>query len=227
MLCVALPCTPFVRLFSLTFKYQNSVPEAQAFAVSPSLCPSISPTTMSLSRLDSTILDLEESTQDLDVFGELDLDPQSPKLANAVFGSARQRAFDKVKASSSRRDSPTLPWGNRSSRSNAKKQPAQEPQNEPVRRPDSPDINTILATTPRPRKISTSAARPGSHAPQAHTASPGTSRIGLPEDSKTSSFETLLELDSDLENEDGGSESDSSLDLHTPLPYVVPRMKHL
>lgn len=183
---------------------------------------------MSLSRLDSTILDLEESTQDLEVFGELDLDPQSPKLANAVFGSARQRAFDKVKAASSRRDSPTLPWGNRSSRSNAKKQPAQEPQNEPVRRPDSPDINAILATTPRPRKISTSAARPGSRPPQAHTASPGKSRIGgSPENSITSSFETLLELDSDLENGDGGSESDSSLDLHTPLPYAVSRMDPL
>ncbi len=174
-----------------------------------------------MSRLDSTILELEDSAQDLEVFGDFDLDPQSPKLANAVFGSARQRAFDKVKAASSRRDSPTLPWRNPSVRSSTKKSSGQEAQTEAVRRPDSPDINTILATTPRPRKSSTSAARPLSRPSHAQTSSPG--RLLKDEsldESLTSEFGTLVELDSDLENEDGGSESDSSLDIHTPLPYV-------
>ncbi|KAI0090201.1 hypothetical protein BDY19DRAFT_758309 [Irpex rosettiformis] len=174
-----------------------------------------------MSRLNSTILDLEESTQDLEGFAEFNLDPQSPKLANAVFGSARQRAFDKVKAASSRRDSPTLPWRNPSLRSSTKKEPTQEPQSVPVRRPDSPDIGTILATTPRPRKSSTST-RSSSRFSQTQTSPQAiSSKGGSHEDPLTSDFATLLEIDSDLENEDGGSESDSSLDIHTPLPHLM------
>lgn len=170
-----------------------------------------------MAKVDSTILDLEESAQDLEVFADFDLDPQSPKLANALFGSARQRVVDKVKTAASRRDSPTLPWRSTDSRSKSGQTSKDTgPARRPPLRSSSPDIQTILATTPRPRKNS-SAALPASRSSSYSSPSklsPKSSR----EDTLVSEFGSLLELDSDLENGDGGSESDSSLDIHTPLP---------
>lgn len=154
-----------------------------------------------------------------------DLHPTSPKLANAVFGVARQRTISKLK-SPSRRDSPTLPWRTSSQRStssalgnanNEKSRPAAPPQ-----RPDSPDIETILANTPRPRKSSTSLFSTPSRAPSSSSlqASPRLEENDdLLDDRSFASVSDYGNLLEDIDSEDGdGSETDSSIDIHTPLP---------
>lgn len=178
-----------------------------------------------MSKLNSTILDLEESARDLQDFADdFSLDAQSYSLANALFGSARQRTANKGKLPL-RRDSPTLPWRNPSLRSTRKEgvkaERAQPQATSRVGRPDSPDIQTILSKTPRPRK-SSSATFSGSISSLSSRSQSSSNLRKTPtasrDDESLISDSTLLELDSDFE--DGGSESDSSLDIHTPLPYV-------
>jgi len=109
---------------------------------------------------------------------------------------------------------------------------------EHIKRPDSPDVGTILANTPRPRRRSSAAFSPSAFrapsrnvsaagAPSSWKAKPG----GSVEDISFASDLGVLvgdaheelagsdeELQVEKELEDDGSESDSSIDLHTPLP---------
>ncbi|THH00085.1 hypothetical protein EW026_g2379 [Hermanssonia centrifuga] len=182
-----------------------------------------------MSKLDSAItLDIEDNEEVADIFSEFGLQPQSPKLAEALFGSARQRSLDKVKASSSRRDSPTLPWRNPSVRSTAREPKRADRPSDTTFPPrsNSPDIDAIIAKTPRPRRSSTSVLSTPSPASRSLTSlgvrnrSPrniGAKKDARDEPSLISDFGALLEADSDLED-DNGSETDSSLDIHTPLP---------
>ncbi|KZT03275.1 uncharacterized protein LAESUDRAFT_716287 [Laetiporus sulphureus 93-53] len=77
-----------------------------------------------------------------------------------------------------------------------------------VQRPSSPDVGTILANTPRPRRRSYAAAPTAFRTP--HRSSSG---VGCHNDLKEAGSDTERELD--------GSESDSSIDLHTPLPHLM------
>ncbi|TFY62532.1 hypothetical protein EVJ58_g3794 [Rhodofomes roseus] len=86
-----------------------------------------------------------------------------------------------------------------------------------VKRPDSPDLDTILANTPRPRRrtsvaISSSSVR----SPTNSVASPFGWRASGPDQDVTESDDDLRGLEGD-----DGSESDSSIDLHTPLPHLM------
>lgn len=175
-----------------------------------------------MSKLDSAILDLEASSQDLEAFTtDFSLDPQSPKLAGAVFGSARLRSLSKSK-DSSRRDSPTLPWQSSKSAASSTSGAVQATESRatpPIERPDSPDISVILAKTPRPRKSTSSLFSASSLSSQSRSSTKKTPKTPIDDESLISDFGTLLELESDFE--DGGSASDSSLDIHTPLPYVI------
>ena len=86
-----------------------------------------------------------------------------------------------------------------------------------VKRPDSPDLNTILATTPRPRRRSSAAFPPSSLRSRASSvASPFGWKVSEEGQDDTEQPESDPDLGA-LEDEDG-SESDSSIDLHTPLP---------
>lgn len=162
-------------------------------------------------------IDQDDSAQILDIVGDFSLDPQSPKLASAVFGSARKRSLRKLKEPS-RRDSPTLPWDmplrdSKKGGVQAKKLPEL-----PKTRPESPDIETILARTPRPRKKASPSTLPSprSQGSSSTKTSPKIGNTVLSEYSLSSIYSSLLDDDSD--REDGGSESDSSIDIHTPLP---------
>lgn len=102
-------------------------------------------------------------------------------------------------------------------------------------RATSPDITTIISRTPKPRRKasttfsqrSTSTSRaPSSTSTSGRTSSP----IGLPYDrssrattwEETDFIDDYGELERQLEGE--GTDSDSSLDLHTPLPHLM--VKH-
>ena len=184
--------------------------------------PSPSPTAgMANSDAIVSLEDTEVSAQILEMVSDFSLDPQSPKLANAVFGTVRKRSLSKLKEPS-RRDSPTLPWKNplRFSRRESGDGKSSLVVPEPLQpmRPDSPDIETILAKTPRPRRKAATSMFPSPRSPGA--TSPRLGQRPLPDSSLSSLsvYGSLFEDDSDPEG--GGSESDSSIDIHTPLPLV-------
>jgi hypothetical protein len=88
-------------------------------------------------------------------------------------------------------------------------------------RPRSPDVNSILARTPRPRRVSSSANlrnRSPVKAVRRRISEGGVLR-GVDDDSLLSGM-PALDSDSEHGQAAGGSDSDSSIDLHTPLPYV-------
>lgn len=86
-----------------------------------------------------------------------------------------------------------------------------------VKRSDSPDLNTILANTPRPRRRSSAAFPPASLRSRASSvASPFGWRVPGEDQDEAEQPDSDDDLRA-LEGEDG-SESDSSIDLHTPLP---------
>lgn len=102
-------------------------------------------------------------------------------------------------------------------------------------RATSPDITTIISRTPKPkRKASTTFSLHStstSRAPSSTSTSRGTSSpTGLPYDrssrattwEETDFIDDYGELERQLEGE--GTDSDSSLDLHTPLPHLM--VKH-
>lgn len=104
-------------------------------------------------------------------------------------------------------------------------------------RPPSPDIGTILATTPRPRRRSSAAFAPSSFRVRSRTSSvtsvPSSWQGNVDEAATSSPLGGLMddgglkEVDSDIDSQSGkelegdGSESDSSIDLHTPLPHLM------
>ncbi|KAJ3535990.1 hypothetical protein NM688_g6898 [Phlebia brevispora] len=161
-----------------------------------------------MSKVDSTVsLGPEESAEVLDVFNDIanDLHPSSPKLANALFGTARQRSISKLK-SPSRRDSPTLPWRTNSQRSMRE---------------------TILANTPKPRRSSSTFLSSPTRNPSTHSLDKSP-KFDDNEDiiddrsfASVSDYGNLLDdIDSGPEDDDG-SETDSSIDIHTPLPHLM------
>ncbi len=106
----------------------------------------------------------------------------------------------------------------------------------PTGRSVSPEITDIISRTPRPRRSASttfSARSTSTSRPPSSTRRRASSPIGLAYD-RSSTFTAAWEdsfiddygeLERQLEGE--GSDSDSSLDLHTPLPYVFCRLSDL
>ncbi|TFK84671.1 hypothetical protein K466DRAFT_217006 [Polyporus arcularius HHB13444] len=177
------------------------------------------------------------------------LSPTSPSMANAVFGSARPRRPSTPKSppaelsqSSQPRSQPQTPVrkdrplppipGPAQVRSPRTTRTGLPPRARPAQRPDSPDVETMIARTPRPRRKSSATFNP----PLARTRS--NSSMAVPSswkgaakskeednDSIISDYGALVEKEDESEDEKegngGGSESDSSIDIHTPLPHLM------
>lgn len=167
-----------------------------------------------MSNTDTMVsLDSEDSAQILEMVEDLSLETLSPIAPGAIFGSARKRSLSKAKEPS-RRDSQTLPWKNSMRYPNAGKYSVDVNSSSPPSQPsrsESPDIDTILAKTPRPRRTSSVGLF---LSPRSRNSRAG--QEGLPEQSLSSIYSSLFGDES--EGEGGGSESDSSIDIHTPLP---------
>ncbi|KAK0236240.1 hypothetical protein EDD85DRAFT_634790 [Armillaria nabsnona] len=102
-------------------------------------------------------------------------------------------------------------------------------------RATSPDITTIISRTPKPRRMASTTfslrSTSTSRAPSSTSTSRGTSSpTGLPYDrsSRATTWEETDFIDdygeSERQLEGEGTDSDSSLDLHTPLPHLM--VKH-
>ncbi|KAK0469419.1 uncharacterized protein EV420DRAFT_32924 [Desarmillaria tabescens] len=102
-------------------------------------------------------------------------------------------------------------------------------------RATSPDITTIISRTPKPRRSASTTFSLRSNSTSRAPSSTSTSRrtsspIGLPYDrssrattwEETDFIDDYGELERQLDGE--GTDSDSSLDLHTPLPHLM--VKH-
>ncbi|KAH9929445.1 uncharacterized protein B0H18DRAFT_211913 [Fomitopsis serialis] len=147
--------------------------------------------------------------------------------SGAIFGSSRPRARTpsnpKPISPSQPAASPDHPMQTRVRKlSEAKKTPArrQASVGDQVNRPDSPDLDTILANTPRPRRRSSVAVSPSTtRSRTSSVASPFGWRVSGTDQDGTE----LRGSDDDLRGLEGddGSESDSSIDLHTPLPHLM------
>lgn len=180
----------------------------------------------------------------LDLFDEKNASFRTSKLAmtGAVFGSSPRRpgvadnSPRSIPSPASRlaRRATSDAYGRPSSSTSAPSTPsrlrsasAAQPQ---PQRPGSPDIETILAKTPRPRRaLSAVFASPSRNSLPAKR-SPSTLSLrsevkggkvnGEDDESifSISDYGALLEEYESLSEGEGGSESDSSIDLHTPLP---------
>ncbi|KAH9938815.1 uncharacterized protein BXZ73DRAFT_44548 [Epithele typhae] len=111
----------------------------------------------------------------------------------------------------------------------------------PTRRPTSPDVETMIAKTPRPRRQSSATFHqlPGGGIGMASGTRSRTNSsavvpsswrgaktnpkqdTGAPLEESEPVGSDLLEKAEESEEEDGGSESDSSIDIHTPLPHLM------
>ncbi|KAM5541517.1 hypothetical protein V8D89_004707 [Ganoderma adspersum] len=181
------------------------------------------------------------------------LSPKSPTMASAVFGSAprtRRPSIPNASASISQQPGTPPPKGKalpplpphaqsqtqtRSPRSKKKTKTNDAPRG----RPDSPDVETMIKRTPRPRRISSATFQANTNSPVARTRSATGSgvlvpsswrgaakRQGLDDDNESiaSDYGTLLDKDASMDEkmlEGDGSESDSSIDIHTPLPHLM------
>ncbi|GJE96236.1 hypothetical protein PsYK624_124300 [Phanerochaete sordida] len=177
-----------------------------------------------MSKTDTMVsLDPEDSAQILEMVEGLSLGPASPNAPGAVFGSARKRSLSKAKEAS-QRDSQTLPWKNPMRYSNARKDSVDVKKSSPPSPParsESPDIDAILARTPRPRKTSLAGplSPPRVRSTPSSRTSPQSAHKHLADQSLSSIRSAIFEDESD--DGEGGSESDSSLDIHTPLPHLM------
>ncbi|KAI0631827.1 hypothetical protein C8Q77DRAFT_1061521 [Trametes polyzona] len=181
------------------------------------------------------------------------LSPKSPVVAEAVFGSApRPRrpstprspptALSAAPTSQTstplkkEKTLPPVPASSATSKSLPKLSTGTPSRIRPAKRPDSPDVETMIARTPRPRrKSSATFTSPILRARSSTSMAVPSSWKGLPgpkgkdkvaEDAESviSDYGTLLkDDDSDMERmlEGDGSESDSSIDIHTPLPHLM------
>ncbi|TBU26676.1 hypothetical protein BD311DRAFT_847341 [Dichomitus squalens] len=168
------------------------------------------------------------------------LSPKSPTLASAVFGSSpRPRRPSTPRSPSGSVSQPHTP-----SRSEKSLPPVPAPaqsrsprstRNPPPRgarpdkRPDSPDVETMIKRTPRPRRKSSATF----HSPIARARSNSSMAMpsswkGVKKDddsgSVISDYGALLDKDDSMDEkqlEGDGSESDSSIDIHTPLPHLM------
>lgn len=183
--------------------------------------------------------DAAAAAEALDLFDDKNASFRTSKLAEAgaVFGSSpRYRTF----ADTTKRASLTHP--SRSLRRSTSEVPARPSSSTPSRlrsasaaqvqeRPGSPDIETILAKTPRPRRASSAVFSSPSRT-SLRSDKPSQSSLSLRSDGKDkkptgedddsifsiSDYGVLLEEDESQSDGEGGSESDSSIDIHTPLP---------
>ncbi|KAI0667523.1 hypothetical protein C8Q78DRAFT_385790 [Trametes maxima] len=176
------------------------------------------------------------------------LSSKSPAVSEAVFGSApRPRRPSTPKSPPS-----TLPTAASQTSTPAKKDKilppvpgAKSPPRSTAtpgriragRRPDSPDVETMIARTPRPRRkssatftspISRGRANSSMVVPTSWKGIGGKEKdrgkAGDDAESMISDYGMLLhDDDSDMERqlEGDGSESDSSIDIHTPLPHLM------
>ncbi|KAI0739917.1 hypothetical protein C8Q80DRAFT_203094 [Daedaleopsis nitida] len=172
------------------------------------------------------------------------LSPTSPTVTNAVFGSSpRTRRPSTPKSPPSglaksqsqphtpaRADKslPPVPGSTQTRSVRSKNLPPQRAR--PDKRPNSPDVETMIARTPRPRRKSSATF----HSPM--TSMRSTPAMGVPSswkgvkskdddaESVISDYGTLLDKDDsedEKQGEEGGSASDSSIDIHTPLPHLM------
>ncbi|KAI9068554.1 hypothetical protein FKP32DRAFT_1561442 [Trametes sanguinea] len=180
------------------------------------------------------------------------LSPKSPVMAEAVFGSAPRPHRPSTPKSPPSTSSTTTTSKTTPTRKEKALPPVPAPASSkpqprvntksterarPLKRADSPDVETMIARTPRPRRKSS--ATFGSPILRARTnagmAVPSSWK-GLnakekekgagagDNESVISDYGTLLkDDDSDFERqlEGEGSESDSSIDIHTPLPHLM------
>ncbi|KAJ8496381.1 hypothetical protein ONZ51_g1150 [Trametes cubensis] len=172
------------------------------------------------------------------------LSPKSPVVADAVFGSA-----PRPRRPSTPKSPPTnLPQTSASAKKDKALPPVPGLSSPPsahattttpartrsaTKRSDSPDVETMIARTPRPRRKSSATfnspilrARSNSSmmVPSSWKGLKGKEAATGDNESVISDYGTLLkDDDSDLERqlEGDGSESDSSLDIHTPLPHLM------
>lgn len=177
----------------------------------------------------ATSIDTAIAAEALDLFDEQSL--SNPKASKLVMGSSpRLRPFKDPKQSPTLRDSGTLPWRRASMDSIRQRSVTTPTRNRGTsasqpKRPDSPDIDTYLKRTPRPRR--SSSAVPSGVPSLKKTSRSSTSLrskskadgLKATKDSALDSYGSLLEElgYSDSDN-GGGSETDSSIDVNTPLP---------
>ena len=104
-----------------------------------------------------------------------------------------------------------------------------------TRRPDSPDVETMMKRTPRPRRQSSATFTSSPVPPRSRSGSAmipsswrgANKRPGQDHDNESimsEDYGTLLDKDGSMDErllEGDGSESDSSIDIHTPLPCVL------
>lgn len=180
----------------------------------------------------TTSINTAIAAEALDLFDEQGL--SNPKHSRLVMGSSpRLRSLKDPKQSPSLRDSGTLPWRRASvdsirQRSVTPTRPRGASASQ-TKRPNSPDIDTYLKRTPRPRR-SSSAVFTGVPSLKGGSRSQSTTslrsaakkdKLNLGEGKSLlddrSPLSEKLESDSDSDN-GGGSETDSSIDVNTPLP---------
>lgn len=184
-----------------------------------------------------------DTSEALDLFDDSNASFRASKLAaaGALFGTTQR--VPRATTDSPKRPTPTHPSRPlRRSTSEAIARPSAVATPSRIRsasaahvqeRPPSPDIDSILAKTPRPRRaastVFTSSARP---AGSLRSGRRSQSTYSLRSDAKErkpsgdddesifsiSDYGALLEEDESQSDGEGGSESDSSLDIHTPLP---------
>ncbi|THH31195.1 hypothetical protein EUX98_g2963 [Antrodiella citrinella] len=196
-----------------------------------------------MSKRPASIASFDSET--LDFFDDRNASFRTSKLtaAGAVFGSApryraptdpAQRTIATQPSPSSRlqrRSSEALPRAIPTTPSRLRSSSAAQVQEKVPERPGSPDIEAILAKTPRPRKTSTvspprSLLRSGQRSQSTLSLRLNAKeRKSVAEDDESifsiSDYGMLLEEDESQSDEAGGSESDSSIDIHTPLPHLM------
>ncbi|TCD63000.1 hypothetical protein EIP91_006092 [Steccherinum ochraceum] len=190
--------------------------------------------------------DSAAAAEALDLFDEKNASFRTSKLAvaGAVFGSSPRRpgVVDQIQRSSpshvSRlarrstseaygRSSPSTSTPSTPSRLRSSSAAQPQPQ-----RPGSPDIDAILAKTPRPRRASSAvfaspsrSSLPATRRSQSTLSLRSEVKKGNGEDDESifsiSDYGALLEEDESQSEGEGGSESDSSIDIHTPLPHLM------
>ncbi|KAI1784582.1 hypothetical protein LXA43DRAFT_954889 [Ganoderma leucocontextum] len=182
------------------------------------------------------------------------LSPKSPTIASAVFGSSprTRRPSTSLSPSGSVSQQPHTPShtgkalpllpGHAQTQTQTQTQTRsprskKKTSNAPQRgggRPDSPDVETMIKRTPRPRRTSSATF---SNSPVARTRSTQGPTTAVPSswratskkpdddtESIVSDYGMLLEKDASMDQkllEGDGSESDSSIDIHTPLPHLM------
>ncbi|KAH8094473.1 hypothetical protein BXZ70DRAFT_359927 [Cristinia sonorae] len=178
--------------------------------------------------------DTAAAAEALDLFDERNASFRTSKLVGAVLGSSPRRPVypTSIRGSPShlrRATSEAVPRSTPSTPSRLRSASTTQGQG----RPGSPDIEDILSKTPRPRRASSAVFSSPSRASIRPTPKRSPSAFSLRSEGKDgkgdddesifsiSDYGALLEEPESLSDGEGGSESDSSLDIHTPLPHLM------